>query len=156
MGAVKAARKERKYDSGQVAKSSLIEDVTETLLPWTRLKGGLYVDGLVTAIQRFDLQSLENENGIFSFLGTDWLRFTVVGPFKWPEPDRRTVCAFEPNRVRCKLGSREQEWKISSETKESFEAKRINELPFFRFLHVDDSVAVAQGRSGSIAVWARM
>lgn len=155
-GAVISARRENKYHSGRLTQSPLIEDVTKALLPWTRLKEGLYVDGLVTAIQRFDLESLENENGIFGFLENEWLRFTVVGPFKWPEPSRRSVCGFEPNRVRCKIGSLEKEWRISAETAESFEAKRINELPFFRFLHVDDSVAVAQGRSGSIAVWSRL
>ena len=43
----------------------------EAALPWTRLKHGLFVDGVVTAVQRFDSSSWENENGVFAVLGAD-------------------------------------------------------------------------------------
>ena len=36
-----------------------------------------------------------------------------------------------------------------------FEQVRPTQLPFFKFLLVDDVVAVAQGRSGGVAVWVR-
>ena len=36
-----------------------------------------------------------------------------------------------------------------------FEEAPVTKLPFFKFLHVDSVVAVAQGRSGSVAVWTR-
>lgn len=32
----------------------------------------------------------------------------------------------------------------------------MKSLPFFKFIHVDDVVAVAQGRSGSVALWTRL
>ena len=32
----------------------------------------------------------------------------------------------------------------------------MTKLPFFKFLLVDDDIAVAQGRSGGVAVWARV
>lgn len=154
--AVISARQAHKANGGRASQASLSDQVSEALLPWTRLKGGVYVDGLVTAIQRFDLESLENENGIFGILGSDWLRFTVVGPFKWPSPDARTVCAFQPDRFRCKVGSLEWESEIATDPAAPFETMSLAKLPFFKFLHVDDKVAVAQGRSGSVAVWARI
>jgi len=39
---------------------------------------------------------LENENGVFALLGFEQLRFTVTGPFKWPDPAKCVyvyVCA---------------------------------------------------------------
>mmetsp|Transcript_75374 Transcript_75374/g.137760 ORF Transcript_75374/g.137760 Transcript_75374/m.137760 type:complete len:519 (+) Transcript_75374:54-1610(+) len=154
--AVISARKECKVHGGCAPQASWTDRVEQVLLPWTRLKGGLYVDQLVTAIQRFDLEALENENGIFGLLGAEWLRLTVVGPFKWPSPQKRTVCAFEPHTVRCKLGSLEWEWMFNTEPAETFRTTPLKKLPFFKFLYVDEAVAVAQGRSGSVAVWARL
>ena len=89
------------------------------------------------------------------------------GPFKWPEPTRRAICAFQPTVVRCQLGPLDWEWPLEpeavgpstpSDAKAAplpFEKAPVTKLPFFKFLHVDSVVAVAQGRSGSVAVWTR-
>ena len=93
------------------------------------------------------------------------------GPFKWPEPTRRAVCAFQPTVARCQLGSLHWEWPLEPEpvgpstpspaaadamaAPLPFEEAPLTKLPFFKFLHVDGMVAVAQGRSGSVAVWTR-
>ena len=164
------------------APPSWTDELGEALLPWTRLKHGLYVDGYVSAIQRFDGSRHENENGVFGVMGQEWLRFTVKGPFKWPEAERgRSICAFQPTLARCELGplgwdipmapvalqaertqasttSRPAQPAAQQQPVEhlSFEATPVTKLPFFKFLHVDDAVAVAQGRSGSVAVWARI
>ena len=102
--------------------------------------------------------------------GADWLRLTVHGPFKWPEPTRRAICAFQPTVARCQLGPLDWEWSLEPEAVGPptpsptgnakaaplpFEQAPVTKLPFFKFLHVDSVVAVAQGRSGSIAVWTR-
>lgn len=123
------------------------------LLPWTRLADGVYVDGFVTAVQRFDAQAAENENGVRAVLGAEWARFSVRGPFKWAEPRRRSVCAFQPTLARYQLGNVVWETPLSPDV--PFEHAPVTKLPFFKFLLVDDEVAVAQGRSGSVAVWAR-
>jgi hypothetical protein len=48
----------------------------------------------------------------------------------------------------------EKEWPLE-EGAESFAETRPTKLPFFKFIYVDDKVAVAQGRSGGVALWAR-
>ena len=49
-------------------------------------------------------------------------------------------------------------WEIEQDIPEEtpFEMTHIRDLPFFKFIHVDDKVAVAMGRSGSVALWKRM
>ena len=37
----------------------------------------------------------------------------------------------------------------------AFEDTPVTKLPFFKFLLVDKDIAVAQGRSGGVAVWVR-
>jgi hypothetical protein len=69
-------------------------------LPWSR---GVYVDAYLSAIQRFDAATFENENGVFGVLGLDQVRFTVKGPFKWPHPETGAVCAFRPTAATVKL-----------------------------------------------------
>ena len=150
----------------EVPKRTWLDGASQAFLPWTRLKDGLYVDGLVTAVQRFDGTTGENENGIFAVLGMESIRFTVRGPFKWPDAERRTVCAFQPNTAQCKLGPLEWEFALSpgdagpdaksSWTDRPFEEVPVTKLPFFKFLLVDDDIAVAQGRSGGVAVCARV
>ena len=82
----------------------------------------------------------------------------MLGPFKWPDPERRSVCAFEPTRARCQLGAREWEWSLEADdaSPSAFDEAPVSKLPFFKFLLVDEKVAVAQGRSGGVAVWARI
>lgn len=116
--------------------------------------GSLYVDGLATAVQRFDSETMENENGFFGLLGFGLGRlFTVKGPFKWPTPEKRNTCAFQPTTV-C-LGPVELPMGDTDTGGTSFDETPVRKLPFFNFLHVDDLVAVAQGASGGMAVWSR-
>jgi hypothetical protein len=152
---------------------SWIDGVGDTLLPWRRLRHGVYLDAYVSAIQRFDMEEWENENGIFRVLGRDDVRFSVTGPFKWPTPERRAVCAFQPTCATFQIGQLEWEWSLEADAgtaalwstaapraegseRQSFEQTRVTALPFFRWLLVDEAVAVAQGRSGGVAVWARV
>jgi hypothetical protein len=132
------------------------------VLPWTKLKHGLYVDQLVTAIQRFDSSTFENENGILGVLGVDWIRLTVHGPFKWPQPEKRAICAFQPTVMKLSLGPLAWEFPMTAEaaaaasTPRTFDEQPVTKLPFFKFVLVDELVAVAQGRSGGVALWVRM
>ena len=154
------------------APPTAFEGLGATLVPWKRLKDGLYVDRLVCAVQRFDATCDENENGFFG----DWGRFTVNGPFKWPAPELgRTICAFQPTHAKLNLGAMAWEFPMPPVPVEvsaggsdggggmsgsvqplPFEEVPVTKLPFFKFLWVDDTVAVAQGRSGSVAMWRRI
>jgi len=149
------------------------------LLPWTRLRDGLYIDSnLVSAIQNFDVQTMQNKNGVFQILNSEFFQTTVEGPFSW-DGDCRTkndtnnqeadaqndgnpkrnknaaICAFRPTKATFQLGPW---WKIDQDIPEDapFDQTHIRDLPFFKFIHVDDKVAVALGRSGSVALWIRM
>lgn len=129
----------------------VVNTVSEAL-PWT---WGLYVDAFVTAIQRFDAATFENENGVFAVLGWDGVRFSVKGPFKWPQPEVRAVCAFQPTSTSVRVVGWEKVFS-SEPGPVAFEDTQLTKLPFFKFVHVDDQVAVAIGRSGGAAVWARL
>ena len=158
--AVSAARKAcRSASSG--SSPSWQDSLSEAVLPWTKLKHGLYVDQLVTAIQRFDSSTFENENGILGVLGVDWIRLTVHGPFKWPQPEKRAICAFQPTVMKLSLGPLAWEFPMTAETAAAastptFDEQPVTKLPFFKFVLVDELVAVAQGRSGGVALWVRM
>lgn len=151
--------------------TNVLDPATFGLLRWFPpvLAYGQYIDEFVTAIQRFDLDTFENENGIFELFGSTFLRFTVIGPFKWPNSETRQVCAFRPTKAKASIGSLVFEPSLdggggslwSTEPKIEgghvpFLKAKVTELPFFKFILVDDKVAVAQGRSGSVALWARM
>ena len=149
------------------------------LLPWTRLRDGLYIDSnLVSAIQNFDVQTMQNKNGVFQIFGSDFFQTTVEGPFSWdgdcrlnndsnnqevveqadinPKRNKNAgICAFRPTKAMFQLGPW---WKIEQDISEDapFDQTHIRDLPFFKFIHVDDKVAVAMGRSGGIALWTRM
>jgi hypothetical protein len=184
--AVSAARKAcRSASSG--SSPSWQDGLSEAVLPWTKLKHGLYVDQLVTAIQRFDSSTFENENGILGVLGVDWIQLrsrfhscplellsvllgvlgvdwiqlTVHGPFKWPQPEKRAICAFQPTVMKLSLGPLAWDFPMTAETAAaastpSFDEQPVTKLPFFKFVLVDELVAVAQGRSGGVALWVRM
>eukprot|EP00593_Proboscia_inermis_P003249 CAMPEP_0171296142 /NCGR_PEP_ID=MMETSP0816-20121228/4826_1 /TAXON_ID=420281 /ORGANISM="Proboscia inermis, Strain CCAP1064/1" /LENGTH=261 /DNA_ID=CAMNT_0011769365 /DNA_START=245 /DNA_END=1030 /DNA_ORIENTATION=- len=156
--------------------STVLDPANFGLLQWFPpvLAYGQYVEDFVTAIQRFDGNSFENENGIYELFGSDWVRVTVTGPFKWPGSARRQVCAFRPNRVRVRIGSWDWEssledgggggafgslWStepLDADAVVPFHEAKVSQLPFFKFMLVDDKVAVAMGRSGSVALWARI
>ena len=124
--------------------------------PWSN---GLYVDGFAKAVQRFDTETYENENGFFGLLGQDEASFTVVGPFKWDL--KSSICAFQPTATRL-AWNKDLKWefpiteKNDEPPKPLFEETKVSKLPFFKFILVDDAVAVAQGRSGGVALWARI
>jgi len=124
------------------------------LLPWKRLRDGLYVDSnLVSAIQNFDVQTMQNKNGIFQILGSDFFQTTVEGPFSWdgdcrinkdsnkqevdgqvddnPKINRNAgICAFRPTKATFQLGPW---WKINQDIPEAapFDQTQIRDLPFF-------------------------
>ena len=147
--------------------------VERLLLPWTRLRDGVYIDSnLVSAVQTFDADTMHNKNGVFQILGSDFFQTAVEGPFSWDGECRanadihrrdadgkgsrgRSVCAFRPNKATFQLGPW---WKIDQDIPEDapFDETHIRDLPFFKFIHVDDKVAVAVGRSGGVALWTRM
>ena len=159
--AVSAARKAPPLACRAASSASWQDGLSEAVLPWTKLKHGLYVDQLVTAIQRFDSSTFENENGIFGVLGSDWIRLTVHGPFKWPQPEKRAICAFQPTVMKLALGPLAWEFPLTAETAAAastptFDEQPVTKLPFFKFVLVDELVAVAQGRSGGVALWVRM
>lgn len=143
--AVKEARQRKGGDSWY-------RSLERVLLPWTKLRDGLYVDSFVSAVQNFDAETMQNKNGVFQILGSDIFETTVNGPFLWS--DRGGVCAFRPNFATFKLGPFKFDQNIPEDI--PFKDTPIKDLPFFKFILVDDKVAVAMGRSGSVALWTRM
>lgn len=129
--------------------------------PPSPLDRGWYVDGLVTAVQRFENSSTKrvNQNGVFEMLGLGGFFFGYFARFKWPSPDKRTTMAFQPVSNNVKVFG--QDWsspfpegfRPGAEGDAEFESARLQDLNIFNFFYVDDNVAVAQGASGSVAVW---
>jgi len=124
------------------------------------LDRGWYVDGVVTAVQRFeDSPSAHvNQNGVFEFLGLGGFFFGYFARFKWPSPEKRTTSAFQPITNNLKLFGQDWSWPFAgagagAEGDAKFEASRLQDLNIFNFFYVDDQVAVAQGASGSVALW---
>lgn len=112
---------------------------------------GVYVDQFITAVQRFDEERMENENGIFGAFGVGLGRvLTFKGPFKWPEPQKRITCGFQSATL-C-IGP--YEFQLPG-VDADIRATPMKDLPFFNFFHVDSKVAAALGRSGGMALWAR-
>lgn len=147
---VAARRRGNRNAAGGGAAGGRLPSAQE-LLPW---KDGLYLDRYVSAVQRFDASLWENENGVFALLGSDVLQFRVQGPFKWPQPERRAICAFRPTVASLRLFGFSKEFPLDHQA--PFQEAPLSQLPFFKFVHVDDTVAVAIGRSGGAALWARI
>ena len=110
-----------------------------------------------------------NKNGVYRLLDGDLLQTTVEGPFSWDgycdPPSTKDVgsnskrqpsgvCAFRPTVATVTVGPFTFDQPIPEDL--PFGQTPIRELPFFKFIHVDDKVAVAMGRSGSVALWTRM
>lgn len=128
--------------------------------PPSFLDRGWYVDWLVTAVQRFEEGAKRvNQNGVFEFLGLGGFFFGYVARFKWPSPQTRTTMAFQPKTNEIHVFG--QAWSspfkgvnAGSDGDEMFESARVQDLNIFNFFYVDDNVAIAQGASGGIALWA--
>mmetsp|Transcript_34278 Transcript_34278/g.80121 ORF Transcript_34278/g.80121 Transcript_34278/m.80121 type:complete len:282 (+) Transcript_34278:30-875(+) len=129
--------------------------------PPSWLDRGWYVDGFVTAVQRFEDSSAKriNQNGVFEFLGLGGFFFGYFARFKWPSPEKRTTLGFQPvtNNVRA-FGLDWAEpfadgFPAGKDGDSQFEKARLQDLNIFNFLYVDEHAAVAQGASGSIALW---
>merc|ERR1719409_2215777 len=84
----------------------------------------------------------------------DFIVYIDLGPFKWPRSDTGAVCAFRPSVSAVHILGQNREWSLQHDI--DFEQLSPTKLPFFKFIWVDDLVAVAQGRSGSVALWARI
>uniref|UniRef100_A0A7S4SL20 Uncharacterized protein n=1 Tax=Alexandrium monilatum TaxID=311494 RepID=A0A7S4SL20_9DINO len=121
---------------------------------------GWYVDGLVTAVQRFeDSPGKVNQNGIFEFLGVGGFFFGYFARFKWPSPATRTTMAFQPVTTNFHAFGQDWSWPFAgsapgAEGRGTFDGARLQDLNIFNFLYIDDKVAVAQGASGGVALWA--
>eukprot|EP00578_Thalassiosira_sp_NH16_P021743 CAMPEP_0181089666 /NCGR_PEP_ID=MMETSP1071-20121207/7424_1 /TAXON_ID=35127 /ORGANISM="Thalassiosira sp., Strain NH16" /LENGTH=762 /DNA_ID=CAMNT_0023171629 /DNA_START=115 /DNA_END=2402 /DNA_ORIENTATION=+ len=136
--AASRARKEQMDEERGSASSVLswFAQSSKGLVPWSR---GVYVDGLVEAVQRFDMETNENENGFFNLFGLEGTSFTVVGPYRW----EGAICGFRPTATRLILGEN-LAWEFpmggtseahrADEEGRSFEEERINKLPFFNFI----------------------
>lgn len=66
--AVKEARQAKRPEAAP-SSPAWLGGVADAVLPWRRLRHGLYVDAWVSAVQRFDLATWENENGVYELLG---------------------------------------------------------------------------------------
>lgn len=129
--------------------------------PPSLLDRGWYVDGVVTAVQRFEDSPKRciNQNGVFGLLGLGGFFFGYFARFKWPAPSKRTTMAFEP--ITNDLHAFGQDWSFpfdagsgpGPEGDKRFEEKRLQDINIFNFFYVDEHVAVAQGASGSVALW---
>ncbi|CAG9467783.1 unnamed protein product [Pedinophyceae sp. YPF-701] len=126
--------------------------------------GAYWKDALAPAAQRWSARDMEIENGVFPANGA--IAFTLRGPFVM---SGQRLC-FDFTSCCVKLGSLELKFDIAKpeEAKQRFKDFKEwggkgktdkltpNKVPFFVFKHVDDGLAVAQGRSGGVAFWVRV
>lgn len=77
---------------------------------------GWYVDGVVTAVQRFEDSPAAhvNQNGVFEFLGLGGFFFGYFARFKWPSPEKRTTLAFQPITNNLKLFGQDWSWPFAA------------------------------------------
>lgn len=92
------------------------------------------------------------DNGIFWFNGA--ANFRLSGPMRWTP--RRSRMEFTVDRLTVKLGS--WNWATDGLDKEgsSLEGRTAKTLPFFTFFAIRSDVACARGRSGGLALYARV
>ncbi|CAK8993586.1 CCR4-NOT transcription complex subunit 11 [Durusdinium trenchii] len=83
-------------------RNAVVAERTKNEAPPSFFDRGWYVDGLVTAVQRFEDSSAArmNQNGVFEpwheLLGLGGFFFGYFARFKWPSPEKRTTLAFQP------------------------------------------------------------
>eukprot|EP00440_Ansanella_granifera_P017235 gb/GFBE01018720.1/.p1 GENE.gb/GFBE01018720.1/~~gb/GFBE01018720.1/.p1 ORF type:complete len:273 (+),score=38.35 gb/GFBE01018720.1/:1-819(+) len=122
--------------------------------PPSPLDRGWYVDGIVTAVQRFEDSTVTvNQNGVFELFGLGGFFFGYFARWKWPSPEKRTTMAFQPTSSNVHAFGNDWSSPAGSKSESEFMSARLQDLNIFNFLYVDDRVAVAQGASGSIALW---
>ncbi|GJP72557.1 hypothetical protein CLOP_g3275 [Closterium sp. NIES-67] len=106
----------------------------------------------IAAVQRFDAQAMEIENGVF--LGPVG-HLTFRGPMGFT--NRRLAFTF--HTLSLKLGPLPPiQWAIGKEEDKGRvpgEGKAGAKDPFFTWFYVDDHVAAARGRGGGSAFWVR-
>lgn len=112
--------------------------------------GGKYFP--VTAIQRFDAEAMEIENGVF--LGPVG-NLTFKGPMNWI--GRRLPFTF--NTLSIKIGSlgpfKINIGKKDDEGRKPGDGKEGSKDPFFTWFYADDEIIAARGRGGGTAFWVR-
>ncbi|KAI0564658.1 hypothetical protein FGB62_25g552 [Gracilaria domingensis] len=81
-------------------------------------------------------------------------KFRVTGPFRWIAARNRME--FTVNRFRFELGP--LKWAKDERGKEeiAFEDRHVRDLPFFTFFLLRDNLAAARGRSGGLALYAKV
>lgn len=92
------------------------------------------------------------DNGIFWFGGGACFR--VRGPFRWVAPRNRME--FTVDEVTIKIGP--WEWTKNGLDKEggTLEGRTAKTLPFFTFFSIRNDIMSARGRSGGLALYARV
>jgi len=121
-------------------------------LQGTRLRDGFYIDSkVVSAVKNFDAGTMVNKNGVYRNGNCDPPSSKVACNSKRKHSG---VCAFRPTVATFTVEPFNFDQPIPEEL--PFDQTPIRDLPFFKFIHVDDKVAVAMGRSGSVALWTRM
>lgn len=120
----------------------------ESSLPWKTLFFPLRAHQTFTGTD----ESGEFDNGVF-LLGKS-LFFRVIGPFRWVARGNRLEFSVD----RLKLGAGPWEFVQDGLDKDgySLEGRTSKDLPFFTFFCIRDDIAVARGRSGGLALYARV
>lgn len=92
------------------------------------------------------------DNGIF--LNNGFASLHVRGPMRWVS--ERNRLEFSVDMCTVKVGN--WEWKKEGLDKEgySLEGRSVKTLPFFTFFLLRDDLAAARGRSGGVALYARV
>jgi hypothetical protein len=102
----------------------------------------------LTAAQRYNPEAKELENGVF--LG-HVAALTFLGPHEW----QKNKLVFNFWKLNIKLGPFKFGFDIKKGDKDApFDAKDKG-LPFLVFFYIDEHIAVAKGRGGGWAYWAR-
>jgi hypothetical protein len=111
--------------------------------------GGVYVAPLLTAVQSWRASDMRIENGV-------WLGFVAAFAFRGGFTVAGRRFAFDFDTVRVRLGPKWFEFKLPAKQEGGGGGGGGEKKgPFFLMTYVDDAVAVARGRSGGVAVWAR-